>query len=173
MSHRFSLYGNLTVRQNLNFFARAYGLGVSRRRSQMDWALTQFELDALADVDSNDLPLGHKQRLALACALLHEPEILFLDEPTSGVDPLMRREFWQRITALAEHGVTIMVTTHFMEEAEYCDRLAIMAQGRLLATGSPTDIKARAQEGDESPPDMEEAFIRLIENGEASAQEAA
>ena len=95
------------------------------------------------DATARDLPLGFKQRLALACALMHEPEILFLDEPTSGVDPLARREFWRRINALAEAGVTVLVTTHFMEEAEYCDRLVIMAQGRVLAEGTPEAIKAR------------------------------
>ena len=105
--------------------------------------LTQFELAPMADVTSLDLPLGHKQRLAMACALMHEPEILFLDEPTSGVDPLARREFWSRINALAEQRVTVMVTTHFMEEAEYCDRLAIMADGEILAIGTPEEIKQR------------------------------
>ena len=99
----------------------------------------------MLDATARDLPLGFKQRLALACALMHEPEILFLDEPTSGVDPLARREFWRRINALAEAGVTVLVTTHFMEEAEYCDRLVIMAQGKVLAAGAPEAIKAAAR----------------------------
>jgi ABC-2 type transport system ATP-binding protein len=117
----------------------------------------------MADTTSNDLSLGHKQRLAMACSLMHEPEILFLDEPTSGVDPLARREFWSRINALAEQRVTVMVTTHFMEEAEYCDRLAIMAEGEILALGTPEEIKA-AQRSESLPePTMEDAFIRLIE----------
>ena len=102
----------------------------------------------MADITSGDLSLGYKQRLALACALMHEPEILFLDEPTSGVDPLARREFWSRINALAEQGVTVMVTTHFMEEAEYCDRLAIMAAGEILALGTPEEIKQQARTAD-------------------------
>jgi ABC-2 type transport system ATP-binding protein len=110
--------------------------------------------------------LGHKQRLALACALLHEPEILFLDEPTSGVDPLMRRAFWTAINALAEQGVTVLVTTHFMEEAEYCDRLVIMAAGSLLAAGRPQEIRAQAQSPDLPNPTLEDAFIQLLQQAE-------
>ncbi|MGB5423350.1 MAG: AAA family ATPase, partial [Desulfobacterales bacterium] len=108
--------------------------------------------------------LGFKQRLALAAALMHAPDILFLDEPTSGVDPMARREFWRHINSLAASGVTVLVTTHFMEEAEYCDRLAIMAAGEILAIGSPIDIKRKAADGREKPVQtMEEAFIALIE----------
>ena len=134
-----------------------------RQREQIDWALDQFELGPMADTNSLDLPLGHKQRLAMACALMHEPEILFLDEPTSGVDPLARREFWSRINALAEQDVTVMVTTHFMEEAEYCDRLAIMADGEILALGTPEEIKQRQRTTEQPEPTMEDAFIGLIE----------
>ncbi|MCF7983203.1 MAG: ATP-binding cassette domain-containing protein [Thiohalocapsa sp.] len=163
MSQKFSLYGNLSVRQNLDFFARAYGLRGQGVRERLDWALSAFELTDLADAESGTLPLGYRQRLAMAAALLHEPEILFLDEPTSGVDPLARREFWARINALAEHGVTVLVTTHFMEEAEYCDRLVIMAAGALLAVGTPAEIKARAARDDRPAPTMEDAFIALIQ----------
>jgi len=168
MSQKFSLYGNRSVAQNLAFFALAYGLAGPSRRARMDWALAEFELDAYAGQLSADLPLGYKQRLAMACALMHQPEILFLDEPTSGVDPLARREFWQRINALARAGVTVMVTTHFMEEAEYCDRLAIMAAGRILATGEPAAIKAGARTADSPEPSMEDAFIRLVEGDAGS-----
>lgn len=171
MSQKFSLYGNLSVRQNLNFFAAAYGLSGRRRDARIHQALDAFALTPFADAESETLPLGYKQRLALACALLHEPEILFLDEPTSGVDPLARREFWSRINALADSGVTILVTTHFMEEAEYCDRMAIMAAGEILALGSPQDIKSRVQRDHEPQPTMEEAFIALIE--QASTDSAA
>jgi ABC-2 type transport system ATP-binding protein len=163
MSQKFSLYGNLSVAQNLAFFSSAYGLRGPRSKSRMDWALEQFSLAELADAVSGDLPLGYKQRLAMACALMHEPEILFLDEPTSGVDPLARREFWGRISSLAEAGVTILVTTHFMEEAEYCDRLAIMAAGKILAVGTPGSIRDLAQTRDRPHPSMEDAFIHLIE----------
>ncbi|WP_303900825.1 ATP-binding cassette domain-containing protein [Thiohalomonas denitrificans] len=163
MSQKFSLYGILSVEQNLDFFARSYGLRRKRRDERIRWALEQFELEALRGSSSDDLSLGHKQRLAMACALMHEPDILFLDEPTSGVDPLARREFWLRINALAEANVTVMVTTHFMEEAEYCDRLAIMAAGEILELGTPDEIKGSvAPQGRE--PSLEEAFIALIEH---------
>ena len=163
MSQKFSLYGNLTVCENLRFFSSAYGLAGQRQQQRLEWALEQFELGPMADTVSLDLPLGYKQRLAMACALMHEPEILFLDEPTSGVDPLARREFWSRINALAEQHVTIMVTTHFMEEAEYCDRLAIMADGEILALGTPEEVKQRQRSAEHPDPTMEDAFIALIE----------
>jgi ABC-2 type transport system ATP-binding protein len=171
MSQKFSLYGNLSVRQNLDFFARIYALSGSRHGARIEWALKEFELGAYAESTSADLPLGYKQRLALACALMHEPDILFLDEPTSGVDPLARREFWGRINALARAQVTVLVTTHFMEEAEYCDRLAIIAAGELLAVGAPGEIKA-AHGGPQAEATMEDAFIRLIESFERRGQRA-
>ncbi len=163
MAQRFSLYVNLTVEQNLRFFASTYGLSRLKRKKQINWALTAFELTSYRDTVSGDLPLGYKQRLAMAAALMHEPDILFLDEPTSGVDPLARREFWQRINALAESGVTILVTTHFMDEANYCDRLVIMADGKVLAEGTPADMKARFRSQECPDPTMEDAFIGLIE----------
>jgi ABC-2 type transport system ATP-binding protein len=169
MSQKFSLYGNMSVRQNLNFFSSAYGLSGKRRRQRIAWAIEQFELSPLADAASINLPLGFKQRLAMACALMHEPDILFLDEPTSGVDPIARREFWRRIDALAEQGVTIMVTTHFMEEAEYCDRLAIMAAGQVLSIGTPSEIKALARSAGLPEPTMEDAFISLITRSTVAA----
>jgi len=150
MAQRFSLYGDLSTIENLHFFSSAYGLKGAHRRERLQWALDEFELGPLAHATSRDLPLGFKQRLALAVALMHEPDVLFLDEPTSGVDPLARRDFWRRINALAENGITVMVTTHFMEEAEYCDRLVIMAQGRLLAEGASEDTSIPADAGDRS-----------------------
>ena len=129
--------------------------------------MEEFSLTHLANSVSSDLSLGYKQRLALACALMHEPDILFLDEPTSGVDPLARREFWIRISHLAEQGVTVMVTTHFMEEAEYCDRLAIMATGEILTIGTPSDIRNSARSETMQDPTMEDAFVALIQRGEA------
>jgi ABC-2 type transport system ATP-binding protein len=119
-----------------------------------------------------DLPGGYKQRLAMAAALLHEPEILFLDEPTSGADPLARRAFWRRITALAQQGVTIIVTTHFMQEAEYCDRIAIMDAGRVLAEGPPGEIRRRAPSHDGQEPTMEDAFITVVEQARRQGQRA-
>jgi len=163
MAQKFSLYGDLSVERNLRFFSSAYRLFGARQRRRIEWAVSEFGLAEQMSASARDLPLGFKQRLALACALMHEPEILFLDEPTSGVDPLARREFWRRINALAETGVTVLVTTHFMEEAEYCDRLAIMAQGAVLTEGAPDEIKAAARSPARPDPTMEDAFIAMIE----------
>ncbi|MFQ5487261.1 MAG: ATP-binding cassette domain-containing protein [Gammaproteobacteria bacterium] len=163
MAQRFSLYANMTVEQNLRFFASAYGLQGKAREQRIRWALETFVLQRYTDSNSGELSLGHRQRLAFAVALMHEPDILFLDEPTSGVDPLARREFWRRTSALAEAGVTVLVTTHFMEEANYCDRLVIMAEGEVLAEGTPEDLKARVRSEALPQPTMEDAFIKLIE----------
>ncbi len=173
MAQRFSLYVDLSVIQNLRFFVNAYGLGTALGKQRIAWALEAFELADYVDVNGRDLSLGYKQRLAMAAALMHEPDILFLDEPTSGVDPLARREFWQRINVLAESGVTILVTTHFMDEANYCDRLVIMAEGEILAEGTPADMKARFRNEDRSDPTMEDAFIGLIEAHEKNKVKAA
>jgi len=163
VAQKFSLYGQLSVAENLEFFASAYGLRGDRKRGRVDWALHKFELAAFVDLPCGNLPGGFKQRLAMAAALLHEPETLFLDEPTSGADPLARREFWRRITALSEQGVTVVVTTHFMEEAEYCDRVAIMDAGRVLAQGTPAEIRAFAPAAPGKTPTMEDAFIAVVE----------
>jgi ABC-2 type transport system ATP-binding protein len=162
VAQKFSLYGPLTVAENLEFFASAYGLRGERRQARIAWALQQFELGGQLQVTSALLPGGFKQRLAMAAALLHEPEILFLDEPTSGADPLARRVFWRRITALAEQGVTVIVTTHFMPEAEYCDRVAIMDQGKVLAQGTPGEIRQGAATALRPGPGMEDAFISIV-----------
>ena len=160
MAQRFSLYGDMTVHQNLRFFAQAYGVA---GRERIDWAMAEFDLGRYVDVDAAKLSLGFKQRLALACALMHEPGILFLDEPTSGVDPLVRRSFWERISALAENGVTVLVTTHFMDEAEYCDRLGVIYRGRIVAEGSPDDLKAKVATAALPEPTLEDAFVGLVE----------
>lgn len=167
VSQKFSLYGNLSCDQNLAFFSSAYGLRGAARRQRLDWARREFQLQDYRDVNVDELPLGIKQRLALACALLHEPPILFLDEPTSGVDPLARREFWKRVNALAEAGVTVMITTHFMDEAEYCDNLVLMSLGEVLAQGSPEQVRAQARSEEHPDPSMEDAFILLIEHHES------
>jgi len=164
MSQTFSLYGNLTVLENLRFFSSAYGLAGKQRQERIAWALQEFELEPRKRHASGLLPLGYRQRLALAAALIHQPQIVFLDEPTSGVDPLARREFWQRIAGQAAAGVTVMVTTHFMEEAEYCDRLAIMTSGELLSLGSPADIRAAAETPENPRPTIEDAFVHLIDS---------
>lgn len=163
VAQKFSLYGQLSVDENLDFFASAYGLRGSRKRERITWAKQQFELDRFSTLPSGQLPGGFKQRLAMAAALLHEPEILFLDEATSGADPLARREFWGRITSLSEQGVTVIVTTHFMEEAEYCDRIIILDAGRNLAEGTPAEVRSHARPADHRQPTMEDAFIAIVE----------
>ncbi|MGB6487408.1 MAG: ATP-binding cassette domain-containing protein [Steroidobacteraceae bacterium] len=167
VAQKFSLYGALTVRENLEFFASAYGLRGALRRERIDWAMRQFDLEHHENAPSGELPGGFKQRLAMAAALLHEPDILFLDEPTSGADPLARRAFWRRITALAEQGVTVIVTTHFMQEAEYCDHIAIMDSGRVLARGSPAEIRQLAPASEGRQASMEDAFIAVVEAARA------
>jgi len=164
MSQKFSLYGNLSVQQNLNFFSSAYGLTGRRRNRRIEWALEQFGLSSRAGDAGEKLSIGYQQRLALACALIHEPDILFLDEPTSGVDPLARREFWLRINQQADQKVTILVTTHFLEEADYCDRLAIMEAGEILALDTPAQIRHQTRTDDGAEVSMDEAFIHLIES---------
>ncbi len=169
MAQKFSLYGNMSVLQNLRFFASAYGLGGGERERRIEAELEEFALSPYADAVSDTLPLGFKQRLALACAIMHAPGVLFLDEPTSGVDPLVRREFWARIYAMAEAGVTVLVTTHFMEEAEYCDRIGIIYRGRLVATGTPDELKQQHRSADNPEPTLEDAFVDLIEHYDQEA----
>src|SRR5499427_6420571 len=143
MAQKFSLYGDLSVGQNLSFFAGVYGLTGARKERQIRRMIDVFALGERLSMAAKELPLGFKQRLALACAVMHEPEALFLDEPTSGVDPITRREFWTHINGLVEKGVAVVVTTHFMEEAEYCDRISLIYRGRSIAIGSPDELKAR------------------------------
>ena len=170
VAQKFSLYRQLTVMENLKFFAGAYGLRGSHKNERIDWALEQFDLHSQAGLTSGGLPEGYKQRLAMACALMHQPEILFLDEPTSGVDPLARREFWRRISSLADQGVTVIVTTHFMEEAEYCDHMVIMVDGQVLATGTPADIRGHARGPEAKEPTMEDSFVAIVEDYRAKSE---
>ena len=165
VAQKFALYGQLTVLENLEFFGGAYGLRPARLRDRMSWALSHFELEPVGKLRSDRLPGGFRQRLAMAAALLHEPEILFLDEPTSGADPPARREFWRRITSLAEQGTTIVITTHFMEEAEYCDRLTIQDAGRMLAIGTPAELRSNAVFKQNQQATMEDAFISIVARG--------
>jgi ABC-2 type transport system ATP-binding protein len=165
MAQKFSLYGDLSVNDNLTFFARAYGLSGAKCNRAVSRMLNAFALQPYAATPAAALPLGFKQRLSLASALMHEPDILFLDEPTSGVDPITRREFWNHINSLVLKGVTILVTTHFMDEAEYCDRIAFIFGGRKIAEGSPDQLKERARTATCPTPTMEDAFIHLVQNG--------
>ncbi|MFZ5609588.1 MAG: ATP-binding cassette domain-containing protein [Pseudomonadota bacterium] len=169
MAQKFSLYGDLSVAQNLSFFAGVYGLGGGRRQQAIARMVETFMLAPHLDSNAATLPLGFKQRLALACAVMHDPDVLFLDEPTSGVDPRTRREFWSHINAMVENGVTIMVTTHFLDEAEYCDRMALIYRGRVIATGAPDALKALARNAQRPDPSLEDAFIALVEDDDRRA----
>ncbi|MEI6176739.1 MAG: ATP-binding cassette domain-containing protein [Verrucomicrobiota bacterium] len=162
MAQKFSLYGNLSVRQNLDFFSGIYGLSGAKQMRKTGKMAEIFHLEPFLSAKTDSLSLGYKQRLALACAVMHEPDILFLDEPTSGVDPVTRREFWTHINGLVERGVTVMVTTHFMDEAEYCDRIGLVFHGKLIANGTPDELKAMAATPENEDPSMEDAFISLI-----------
>jgi ABC-2 type transport system ATP-binding protein len=166
MAQKFSLYGKLTVRQNLEFFSGVYGLPKSRQRQAVDSMIESFHLKPFLGVSTDDLSLGYKQRIALACAAMHEPDILFLDEPTSGVDPITRREFWNHINGVVEKGVTVMVTTHFMDEAEYCDRIGLVYHGKLIALAPPDDLKAGVASPSLPDPTMDDAFVELIHRQE-------
>jgi ABC-2 type transport system ATP-binding protein len=163
MAQKFSLYGDLSVRENLDFFSGIYGLSRGARRDAIARMIEAFYLTPHLSRNAGDLPLGFKQRLALACAVLHDPAVLFLDEPTSGVYPLMRREFWSHINAMVKRGVTVMVTTHFLDEAEYCDRIGLIYQGHLIAEGSSDDLKDSVRGDSLADPTLEDAFIELVE----------
>jgi ABC-2 type transport system ATP-binding protein len=173
MAQKFSLYGLLSVRQNLEFSAGVYGLEDDARRGRIDEMIETFDLRDWLSAAPDALPLGHKQRLALACALMHRPPVLFLDEPTSGVDPITRREFWIHINGLSRKGVTIMVTTHFMDEAEYCDRVAMLYRARMIALDTPDALKRGAATDDRPDPTMEDAFIHLVESADVDLEAAA
>ena len=147
MSQRFSLYPDLTVAENIRFFGGIYGLSAERLRERGAWAIEMAGLRGREDQFTRELAGGWKQRLALGCAILHEPPMLFLDEPTSGVDPVSRRQFWDLIYGLAERGTTVFVTTHFLDEAEHCDRLVLIYRGRVVALGTPDELKQTAVKG--------------------------
>jgi ABC-2 type transport system ATP-binding protein len=165
MAQKFSLYGELSVRQNLDFFSGVYGLRGKNRRQKVEHVIDAFGLPLYLKSPAQSLPLGLKQRLAMACAVMHGPDVLFLDEPTSGVDPVTRREFWTCINSAALRGVTVMVTTHFMDEAEYCDRIALISGGKLAASGSPSDLRASVAGPSNPTPTLEDAFIALVRGG--------
>ena len=168
MAQKFSLYGELSVAQNLNFFAGAYGLEGRDARRAVERVTEIFELGDRMKATAGTLPLGFKQRLALAAAVLHEPPVLFLDEPTSGVDPVTRREFWMHINGLVEKGVAVLVTTHFMEEAEYCDAITLIYRSEQIASGTPDELKQQAADmAGLDDPTMEDTFIAMIEAKDA------
>lgn len=159
MAQKFSLYGNMNIKDNLAFFAGIYGLTGNSKKTKIDRMIETFDFKPHLNITAETLPLGLKQRLALACSVIHEPRVLFLDEPTSGVDPITRKEFWTHINGMVKKGVSIMVTTHFMDEAEYCDRIMLIYRGKAIATGTPDELKQQAGKDNS----MEEAFITLIQ----------
>jgi ABC-2 type transport system ATP-binding protein len=142
MSQRFSLYEDLTVEENIEFYAGIYRIPEARKRERLEWVLSMAGLQGRRGSRAGVLSGGWKQRLSLGCAILHEPPIVFLDEPTSGVDPVSRRQFWDLIYDLSSSGVTVFVTTHYMDEAEYCDRIALLHRGRIVAAGTPAELKS-------------------------------
>jgi len=162
VAQKFSLYSDLSVSDNLRFFGGAYGLYGKKLKKRIDWALREFLLTPYADSVTAKLPQGFKQRLSMACALLHEPDILFLDEATSGADPLTRREFWQRIANLADKGVSVIITTHFLDEAEMCDRIIIMVDGKAAASGTPAELRQIAATPGHPEPTLEDAFVEIV-----------
>jgi ABC-2 type transport system ATP-binding protein len=163
MSQRFSLYEDLTVEENVDFFAGIYRVPAGRKRERKEWAVRMAGLSDHRHTRAAHLSGGWEQRLALGCAILHEPPVLFLDEPTSGTDPVSRRAFWDLIYALSGAGTTVLVTTHHMDEAEYCDRLGLVYRGRLAAMGSPSALKSGVAGEGTTGPSLEEVFVSIVE----------
>jgi ABC-2 type transport system ATP-binding protein len=166
MSQKFSLYSILSVKQNLEFFAGIYNVWGKTKQQTIDFMIKIFGFGDFVEDSVGDLPLGFKQRLALSCSVMHKPRVLFLDEPTSGVDPITRREFWNHINGMVEKGGTVVVTTHFMDEAEYCDRIGLVYSSNLIQVGSPDELKALCATPEMPSPTLEDAFIHLIEEYE-------
>jgi len=156
MSQRFSLYGDLTVRENIALYGGIYGLSDNEIRDRGNALIAELQLESNSNDRVASLPLGWKQKLAFSVAMLHAPAVVFLDEPTGGVDPITRRQFWEMIYAAAERRTTVFVTTHYMDEAEYCDRVSIMVDGRIAAMGSPAELKQQFGGGT-----LDEVFVRL------------
>jgi ABC-2 type transport system ATP-binding protein len=163
MSQKFSLYQDLTVEENIDFYSGIYRIPPERRRQRKQWVIEMAGLAEHRRQLTAVLSGGWKQRLALGCAILHEPPIVFLDEPTSGVDPISRRRFWDLIYELSGNGATIFVSTHYMDEAEYCNRLGLIYRGQLIALGTPRDLKMEMERPDGTLPSLEDVFVERIE----------
>lgn len=161
MSQKFSLYDDLTIKENINFFGGIYGLSSKKIKEKSEALLTTLGLEDHAKTLTGDLPLGWKQKIAFSVAMLHEPAILFLDEPTGGVDPITRRQFWELIYQAADRGFTIFVTTHYMDEAEYCDRVSIMVDGKIADLDTPVRLKEK-----HNAKTMDDVFVKLARGGE-------
>lgn len=164
MSQKFSLYDDLTVKENIRFFGGIYGLNRTVLRIRIDELLNDLKMNEIKDELISSLPLGWKQRLSFSIAMIHKPVIIFLDEPTGGVDPITRRSFWEMIYYVASQGTTVFVTTHYMDEAEYCDRVTIMVDGRIEALDSPSNLKKKFNASS-----MDEVFVMLARNGKSTA----
>ena len=163
MSQRFSLYDDLTVRENIRFYGGVYGLSRAKLKEKIDYLLKNLNLEKVANAKVKSLPLGWKQKLAFSIAIIHEPKIVFLDEPTGGVDPVTRRQFWEMIYEAAERGTTVFVTTHYMDEAEYCHRVSIMVDGVIKALDTPAGLKKTYE-----AKSMDEVFLRLARDAKRS-----
>jgi ABC-2 type transport system ATP-binding protein len=159
MSQKFSMYDDLTIKENITFFGGIYGLSRADIKEKTAHLISELELEEVADKLVSALPLGWKQKLSFSVALLHEPKIVFLDEPTGGVDPITRRQFWEMIYAQANKGTTIFVSTHYMDEAEYCDRVSIMVEGKIEALDSPKNLKKQYNAAS-----MNDVFLKLARN---------
>jgi len=166
MSQRFSLYPDLTPFENVRFYLGIYDVPAAEWAERVDWVFAMTRLQEVRDRPTRELPPGWRQRLALGCALLHRPRLLFLDEPTSGVDPITRRRFWDFIRRLTAEGVTVFVTTHYMDEARHCNRVVMINAGRIVAGGTPEEIVARALPGQPGA-DLNDAFVALMGRGAA------
>lgn len=165
MSQKFSLYSDLSGRENLRFYGTVYGIPNGDIQTRMTEVIEDLDLSEFIDRPAGSLPVGWRQRLALGAAILHRPGILFLDEPTGGVDPVFRRRFWELLYGLADTGTTLFVTTHYMDEAEFCGRISIMHRGRIIEIGAPRDLVARYDQ-----PDLQETFISLIEQQDSDGE---
>jgi ABC-2 type transport system ATP-binding protein len=164
MSQKFSLYEDLTPLENIRFYLGIYSVAQDQWKDRIEWILDMAQLQEVQDRLTRELPPGWRQRLALGCALLHRPDILFLDEPTSGVDPITRQHFWDFIGQLAGEGITVFVTTHYMDEARHCGRIVMINEGKIVASGSPQEIIAKACPG-RSDADLNDAFVTLMTRG--------
>ena len=164
MSQKFSLYDDLTIEENIDFYSGIYKLNKEKKKSRKDWILDMTGLEELRSSLTGTLSTGFKQRLAFGCAVIHEPKILFLDEPTSGIDPIARQNFWDLIRQMAASGVTVFVTTHYVDDADNCDRISLIYNGVIIAVGSPEELKKSMVGGDTREVSLEDVFVSLIEN---------
>ncbi len=163
MSQKFSLYEDLTIEENIDFYSGIYKLSREKKKSRKDWIMKMTGLEESRSNLTRTLSAGFKQRLAFGCAVIHEPQIIFLDEPTSGVDPIARQNFWKLIRQMAASGVTIFVTTHYMDDANNCDRISLIYDGAIIAIGSPEELKKSMAKGDAKEISLEDVFVSLIE----------